>query len=293
MVKLFKISYMLNRIIDYKDYVLYFWKRKHFIALVILLFWACTFIYFRSLPSLYCSEILLAPNTDEKYSSIAIKDHFGGHVLFSDINMGLNRGITKSDVALEILKTRKFIYSFLKKRVLMPILLNGYKEEFRNNNLKPISDESHSRLYQRAYCKFLNMMIVTVDYKTRMVQIGIEHNVPEIANQIVNWLVEDINIYLRESDKLEALDAISALYSISKNNNNLTVQNFVNQLIEEKTKTLMFVNIRLDYAFKVIDPAIISENISKPKIILNSCLSAILGFILSVFFLMIKISCEK
>lgn len=278
---------------ELKECIKYFMNRTHIIVLIVFVFWLSSYIYLRNLPTLYCSNILLAPNSSEKNNSSVLKDQFGGPVFISGINLGINQEVNKSDIALETLKTRKFIYHFIEKRNLIPLLIDESKYTTKMKNVNEKKSEINSTNYNSAYFKLLNLMIVSVDYKTNLISISIEHNSPEIAKQLVTWIVEDINNYMSESEKAEASDSILMLSSLLKSNSNLVAQTFLYQMIEEKTKVLMFANIRKEYAFKVIDSANMPEFISKPKIILSSSLSAILGFLISIAIFMIKFSCNK
>ena len=61
------------------------------------------------------------------------------------------------------------------------------------------------------------------------------------------------------------------------------MQTIFYQLIEEQTKTIMLANVRKDYVFKTIDPAIIPEEKDKPKRALIVILGTMLGGMLSIF----------
>jgi LPS O-antigen subunit length determinant protein (WzzB/FepE family) len=54
-------------------------------------------------------------------------------------------------------------------------------------------------------------------------------------------------------------------------------------LIEEQTKTLMLANVREEYVFKTVDPAVVPERKSKPMRVFIVILTALLsGFFMSM-----------
>ena len=60
------------------------------------------------------------------------------------------------------------------------------------------------------------------------------------------------------------------------------------QLIEEQTKTIMLAEVREEYVFKTVDPAVVPEEKSKPKRALICILSVLLGGMLSMMIVLIR-----
>ena len=75
----------------------------------------------------------------------------------------------------------------------------------------------------------------------------------------VDWLVEDINTDMKIRDKEEAERSIKYLQSQIANTNIVEQKTLLYQLIEEQAKTLMFAEVRDEYVFKTIDPALVPE----------------------------------
>ena len=57
---------------------------------------------------------------------------------------------------------------------------------------------------------------------------------------------------------------------------------------EEQAKTIMFANVRDEYVFKTIDPALVSEEKSKPKRALIVMLGVTLGGLLGIILVLIR-----
>lgn len=60
------------------------------------------------------------------------------------------------------------------------------------------------------------------------------------------------------------------------------------KLVEEQAKTIMFAEVRDEYVFKTIDPALAPEEKAKPKRALICVLGTMLGGMLGVMFVLIR-----
>jgi LPS O-antigen subunit length determinant protein (WzzB/FepE family) len=60
------------------------------------------------------------------------------------------------------------------------------------------------------------------------------------------------------------------------------------QLIEEQTKTLMLAEVKEEFAFKTIDPAVVPEEKAGPKRALQCILAALLGVMLGVAMVLVR-----
>eukprot|EP01026_Neomeris_dumetosa_P014222 TRINITY_DN15119_c1_g1_i1.p1 TRINITY_DN15119_c1_g1~~TRINITY_DN15119_c1_g1_i1.p1 ORF type:complete len:106 (-),score=16.33 TRINITY_DN15119_c1_g1_i1:86-403(-) len=60
------------------------------------------------------------------------------------------------------------------------------------------------------------------------------------------------------------------------------------QLIEEQTKTIMLAEVRDEYVFSTIDPAVVAEQKSKPKKAFICVSGTALGFLISVMFVFVR-----
>jgi LPS O-antigen subunit length determinant protein (WzzB/FepE family) len=121
-----------------------------------------------------------------------------------------------------------------------------------------------------------------------MVTIAIEHVSPFVAQQWVNWLIQDINATMKQRDVLEANKSTSFLTQQLEQTKIADIRAVLYKLVEEQTKTIMFANVRDEYVFKTIDPAIIPEQKFKPKRALICILGTLIGVFLSSVLVLIK-----
>jgi len=66
------------------------------------------------------------------------------------------------------------------------------------------------------------------------------------------------------------------------------MQSIFYQLIEEQTKTIMLVNVRAEYVFNTIDPAVVADEKHSPRRSLIVILVTLLGGIIGVVSILIR-----
>src|SRR5690606_2577491 len=94
-------------------------------------------------------------------------------------------------------------------------------------------------------------------------------------------LTQAINTEMRNRDLNEAQRSIAYLNEQINQTNIADVRTMLFSLIEEQTKTVMLANVRDEYVFKTIDPAVVAEKKAKPARALIVILVVILGGMLS------------
>ena len=137
---------------------------------------------------------------------------------------------------------------------------------------------------QEAYKEFRDIITLNTDKETGMLRLAIQHKSPVIAQQWVNWLINDINSEMKKRDVAEANKSTEFLTKQLEKTKIADIRTMLFKLIEEQTKTIMFANVRDEYVFKTIDPALVPEEKSGPKRALICILGMFLGGILSIIF---------
>ena len=133
-----------------------------------------------------------------------------------------------------------------------------------------------------------DVLSVSQDKKSSLVRIGVEFYSPTLAKQWVDWLVTDINDYMRAKDLNSANRTIDYLTKQLNSTSIADMQTIFYQLIEEQTKTIMLANVRQDYVLEIIDPAVVAEEASEPKRALICGALIVLGGFLGVIVVFIR-----
>jgi uncharacterized protein involved in exopolysaccharide biosynthesis len=273
------------------------WSGKWVIIGVTALFAIASVFYALSLPNIYKSEALLAPASSEQQGGLgALAGQFGGLASLAGVNLGGGKA-NKTDMAIEILKSREFISRFIQEHHILHDLMAA-KDWDLNSNTVIYNEESYSPEYgkwltpaepsmQQATKALKKLLNIEQNNETGMVNISVEHYSPYVAKQWVDWLIKGININMKMRDKKEANESIAYLQSQIKKTTIFEHKTLLYQLIEEQTKTLMFAEVRDEYVFKTIDPALVPELKFKPKRVLKVALGTFLGGILSLILIFI------
>ena len=292
--------------IDLRELFSAIWQGKWLIIAVTAVFAAASVFYALSLPNIYKSEVLLAPVTDD--AGLKIPGQLGGLAALAGVNLSRGGG-QKTALALEILKSREFIGHFIEKHDLfVPVMAaRGWN---RADNSLLINEKAYDVTTQQwvrkvkppfqpkpsvleTHERFLKLLSVSQDKQTGMVELSLQHFSPYLAQQWASLLVQAINDEMRQRERHEAQTSIAYLTSQLEQTNIADVRTMLYSLIEEQTKTLMLANVREEYVFKTVDPAVVAEKKAKPSRALICILGVMLGGMLSVLFVLIRYFSKK
>lgn len=279
------------------------WSGKWLIIAITTLFAIASVFYALSQPNVYKSEALLAPAEEQGGGIGGMASQLGGLASLAGVNLGGGKA-DKTSLALEIMKSRAFVFKFIDKYDITAELMAAENWDLNSNQLtfddELYNDESKTWLreaklplkpkpsLQESYKAFQKIIAIEQDKTSSMVTISVEHYSPYIAQQWVNWLVDAINEEMKVRDLIEANNSIIYLNSQLDKTRVADLQEVLYQLIEEQTKTIMFANVREQYVLKTIDPALVPELKSGPKRALICILAIFLGGILGILMVLIR-----
>ncbi|WP_345858768.1 Wzz/FepE/Etk N-terminal domain-containing protein [Shewanella algae] len=302
----FAVSSMRDDEIDLRELFSVIWQGKWLIAGVTLVFAVASVVIALMLPNIYKSEALLAPASEEQGAGglAGLASQFGGLASMAGINLSGNNVTDKTQLAIEVLKSRQFIGEFIEKHQILPELMAVDKWNMVDNTLSFDQDvyvqESKTWVrkvnlpfqskpsLQEAHKEFLKIFTVNKEKENGMVTISVEHQSPYVAKQWVDWLVADINLKMKERDVAEATRSTEFLNKQIELTNVADIRTILYKLVEEQAKTIMFAEVRDEYVFKTIDPAFVPEEKARPKRALICILGTILGGIFSVMIVLIR-----
>lgn len=135
---------------------------------------------------------------------------------------------------------------------------------------------------------FSEILSVSEAKDTGYVTLAVEHKSPVLAQQWVTWLVDDINRAVREQDIDEASRSITYLKEQVGNTSLAELQSMFFELIQSQTETVMLAQVRPEYVFKTVDPAVVPEEKSKPKRALICVLGTMLGGMFGILVVFIR-----
>jgi len=279
------------------------WAGKWIIIAVTTLFAIASVVYALSLPNTYKSEALLAPAEAQSGGLGGMASQLGGLASLAGVNLGGGK-TDKTALALEIMKSRAFIFKFIEKYDITAELMAGKSWDLNSNTLifddEIYNSENKKWLrdvklplmpkpsLQESYKAFQKIVSIEQDKTSSMVTISIEHYSPHVAQRWVNWLVDAINEEMKTRDLIEANNSIIYLNKQLDKTRVADLQEVLYQLIEEQTKTIMFANVREQYVLKTIDPALVPELKAGPKRALICVLGMLFGGILAAMIVLVR-----
>ena len=298
-------SNVSNDEIDLRELWSVIWRGKWVILAITFAFAIGAVIYAKAQPDIYKSEALVAPANSEQQGGLsALSGQFGGLASLAGINLGGSGGVDKKRLAIEILKSREFISGFIQQHNILPELMAVKGWDYASNKLifdetsYSVSDNRWVReakpprqtvpSMQEAAIIFSRIFNISEAKDSGMVTISIEHYSPFVAKQWVDWIIQDINNVMKSRDKVEAERSIAYLQSQIEKTTIVEHKTLLYQLIEEQAKTLMFAEVRDEYVFSTIDPALVPEMKDKPKRALIVIIAVILGGLLGLFLVLIR-----
>jgi uncharacterized protein involved in exopolysaccharide biosynthesis len=276
-----------------------FWRERRFIAIVSIFvtMLAATYALFQE--DIYRAETVIVP-TGGRQSSPSMSSQIGSAAALVGINLGDSAGVIDPvSTAIAIMNSRDFILKFIDKHeILVPLFASKWNPNLRQSEIdeRDYDEQSASWLLNggeptdlQAYRAFRSILTITPpDRTTGIARVAIDWPDPIRASIWANLLIEDINLSLKLRDVAEATSAIEFLQEQLNATKLVEMQRVFYQLIESQTRVIMLADVRDEYMFQVIDPAVPPDTIVGPNRLLISALGAAVGFLLALFFVLIR-----
>jgi len=272
---------------------------------------------------LYTAVITMRPlEAGEGGALSKLSTQFGGAAALAGISLG--EGGSDKDEYIAILRSRDLAGRFIKKYGLMPYLFPKLWDDQANKwkDGKPGMIGRAARGVSKALAalsgdegwkergpvptmwdayKIFNAKIRSVaeDKKTGIVTLSMKTRDPALAAEWANAYVTMANEAIRKDAVAEATRALTYLNRQADKATVTGLRDTIYSVIEGQLKKIMLANARPEYAFRVIDKAVVPEERSQPKRALIVLLSLVLGGILGAFIALVQetyrglIGCKK
>ena len=290
--------------IDLKELFMVLWGGKWLISAVTGLAAAVSIVVALSLPNIYTASALLAPAESSGGGLSGLMKQYGGLASLAGVSLPGGEEGSRAQLGMQLMKSRAFIGDFVDRRDILPELMaveswnagSGdivFDTEIYDGVSKTwVRDVEPPKLTkpsaQEAHKAFSEVLGVSEDKQTGYVTVSIDHQSPVVAAQWVNWLVEDVNAAVKAQDVSEAEKSIEYLKQQVANTSLADLQAMFFELIQSQTETVMLAEVRPEYVFKTIDPAVVPEEKSKPSRALICVLGTLLGGMLGVVIVLIR-----
>lgn len=237
---------------SFKDLLEAIWINKFLIIIFPLLVGSITALYTLTLPNMYRAEVLLASSESKSQNTSAASTG-----LAALAGVSLQSADTKTLIAIETLKSRKFISEFLIRHEALPALMAPISWNSEEDILEV--GEYHGSI-QEATKRFMDIFYAAkLSNSTPFVLMTISHISPTQGRDWLEAMVKDLNQFLSERDLAEVENSIKYLQEQINKTNVSDLQQLFYSMIEAQTGKAMLAEVRPEYVFRVIDPAIAPE----------------------------------
>lgn len=269
-------------------------KRFRFSILIIVLIpLVVSVIAVSTMNPVYSSDVLLAPvgSEDGQNNLSSLANQFGGLASLAGVTLG---GGNDKGHAIAVLKSRRFTEDFIKNENLMPILFRD-KWDVDQNRWKS-DEQDKTPTIADAYKLFNeNIRFLNEDPSVGLVTLRIEWTDRTLAAEWANSLVDRLNDYLRDRDIAEAQRSIEFLNRALEKNSIVELRQGIFSLLEQQIEKIMIANVRQGYAFKVLDPAVVSDEDKyvRPKKLVIVIAATALGLFFALVIVMLRVGWES
>jgi uncharacterized protein involved in exopolysaccharide biosynthesis len=285
---------------DLRELFTVLWRGKGLISILTGLAAAISILIALLLPNIYTASALLAPVENSSGGLSSLVRQYGSLASLAGVSLPGNEEASRAQLGMQLMKSRAFIGDFVERHDILPELMavevwddesgevifnsDDYVVETGSwvRDVDPPKRPKPSLL--EAHEEFMDILTVSEEKQTGYVTVSVDHPSPIVAAQWVMWLVEDVNAAVKSQDVEEAEKSIRYLQQQVSNTSLADLQTVFFELIQSQTETVMLAEVRPEYVFKTIDPAVVPEEKSKPSrvliLILGTVLGGVIGFII-------------
>jgi uncharacterized protein involved in exopolysaccharide biosynthesis len=234
----------------------------------------------------YRAEVLLAPvsDLDEDAGYMSRIAEFGDLAALTGIRLGRK---DRKDESIATLLSRQFTDRFIRERKLTRILFAAVWDNERQRwkarrwgKTAPTSRESFERFDEQ-------VRHIHEDRRTGLVTLAVDWQDPVLAAEWANGLVADVNATLRQQAVDRSSASIAYLQEQLAGTSVVELQQVLHRLIELEMKKIILARVNREYAFKVIDPAVVPEETIRPRTAMMVLLGTTAGLILAVIVVLV------
>ena len=259
------------------DVIAVFWRRRLLMGSVIIFVFALAVVVAFILTPVYRATVVMS-SVDASQTAPALGD-LGGLAALAGFPLN---DTAKSEEAIAKLISRSFTRAFITDQNLMPVLFASLwdvdKQEWMVADPKDIPTLADGFAVIDG-----SVRSVVRDGETGLLAVHIDWTDPNIAANWANAMVEMINNHLKEQAIGEAQRSIEYLNEALIKTDVVEARAAMYSLMETQINNIMLANVREEFAFKVIDPALAAEDddFIKPNRLFLAVLGLVAGMALS------------
>jgi uncharacterized protein involved in exopolysaccharide biosynthesis len=254
-----------------------------------------------SLSNIYESKALLVP-VDSSNSISASLRGYSGLAGIAGISLPSGSNDSNSAKAIKKLTTLSFFENNVIPNIFLPDLM-GVKSWNKKTNILTYDENIYSKTtnkwiedsekrrptVQKSFAVFKREhLTITQDKQTDFVTIAIKHQSPFIAQKWTELLIEEINAFYRQKDKMASQKAVIYLNTQIGKTNLTEINQVIAELLQQETQKLTLIEANKAYVFDYIDPPAVMEQKSEPSRSLICIIGFFVGGIFGILLVLIR-----
>jgi uncharacterized protein involved in exopolysaccharide biosynthesis len=281
--------------ISFLELIRVIWRRKFQIIILSFLISFLNIFYALSLSNVYTAEAELAPNHNTE-SNLGAFSRLGGIASLAGIDSNMVNRINNYNVTVRSITSKQFLSEFIDRHDLYKDIyaISSYDIDsdtiYYDDTVYDQSSSSWVRKVKKPYKPkpsayevrevLIKKLTITQDTKMGLLYLNYTHPNPKFAKELLDKLIHDINLYMKERDiAFYSRIATSLIEEISKTED-MDLKESLYSLVEINQRKLSIANASNEYALKIIDEPIVPEKKSYP---FRSRLVIILSLIGGIF----------
>jgi uncharacterized protein involved in exopolysaccharide biosynthesis len=203
----------------------------------------------------------------------------GGLASLAGINFS-NTG-AETEESLAVLRSREFTEAFIRDKQIMPLLFADAWDPATKNWKNPQKPPTLARAYKRFDA---GVRSISQDRRTGLVTMTIDWRDRQLAAEWANELVQRLNSEMRARAIAKSSASVGFLEQELQKTPLLGTQEAINRLIEAQIKQRMVASVTHEYAFRVVDRAMLPDLSDKvrPKRLVLLMLGPFVGLFVGI-----------
>ena len=269
--------------IDLAEITLLLWKRKYIVLMTFIVFFICSVVYALISTPVYESKTTFIINKTGKGRS-SLLSNLGGLASFAGLDLSSQTGDGKFYLA--VLKSRIFLSTLVDKYRLLPLL---YKDKWNQETKTWILKGKEKPPSMNKACKYFKEQVMSVveDKKTGLITLEIKWRDPKMASLLANSIIQMGNEYIRNMKIREYSTTIEYLKKQIDETSVVNMQKIFYKLIEQQIQNKSLAEVKKNFAFQVLDPAVPPDLPFKPRKKVIVLLGSLTGLFTGIFMVFI------
>lgn len=251
------------------------YQSKKFLIISTLIFSMISVFYSLSLPPVWKANLLMISPQQTQSNFQNSTSSLGG--LASLAGISLPQSSNDVQTALAVLDSRIFLENFIIENNILEVL---YNDDWDSENGEWYDERPN---IWSAVNLFKSLTSHKFDPDSGVIIFSIEWEDPELAASWTNNLIQELNNFLRDEEIKTGESNIFFLQQQAELASFSNLKLMLDDLILEEIKKITLAKASKDFAFKILDPAVVPLERYGPQKRLIVIFGTIIGFSISIF----------